>query len=468
MHRADIINLLAAAVTAAGAMSGLPAAAQEVLSGRGLPETATVGRSAAISVQAGQGRVVVLPGAASNVYVADPKIAEVRPASATSLFVFGTGVGNTTLAALDASGSLITQLTITVTPNAAASAAAGSAIQRSVGGISARTTPTPAGVGLTGNAATPDAANRAFGLTRQYLPPTQTVQNNLRVQAATQVSLQVSIAEVSRDVTRELGVRWQSLGGVAGRYAVGFANPLSLLSVANTPVLTSTIKGTSVQNIVAALAQDNLARMLAEPNLTALSGETASFLVGGEFPIPVAQDNNSVSVSFKQYGISLAFVPTVLAENRINLHVRTEVSALTTQGAVTLSNSNNAISIPAITVRRADTTLELGSGQSFAIAGLLQDSVSQQDVSVPWLGEIPVLGALFRSTSFLHNKSELVIMVTPTVVRPVDDRSRLHLPGETYLPPDDVQRNLLLRQQEQRPPAVSVNAADRLRGFILQ
>ncbi len=427
-----------------------------------------VGRSGSITVQSGQGRVVTLSGAAANIYVADPKVAEVRPASANSLFVFGTGVGATTLAALDSAGNLVAQLQITVIPSGAIAAAASGAIRRTIPGLSARTMATPGGVGLSGLAETPDQANRAMGLARQYVPTTQTVQNDLHVSSGTQVSLQVTIAEMQRDVTRELGVNWQSLGGVVGRYAVGFANPVSLLTTAGVSTLATTIKGTSIQNIIETLAQDNLARMLAEPNLTAMSGETASFLVGGEFPIPVAQQNNAITVAFKPYGISLAFIPTVLDDGRINLHVRTEVSALTTNGAVTLSSSNNAISIPAITVRRADTTVELGSGQSFAIAGLLQDTVTQQDVSVPWLGEIPVLGTLFRSTSFLHNKSELVIVVTPTVATPVNDRSRLHVPGENYLPPSDAQRDLLLHQAERRAAPIPIKAPGNLNGFVLE
>lgn len=456
----------------AWAVTGAPATAQD-MSPMTLErnESAPVGRSGSVTLQAGQGRVVTLSGPAANIYVADPKIAEVRPASANSLFVFGTGIGTTTLAALDASGALVTQLQINITANGAAAAGVNTAIRRSVPGLAARSTATPGGVGLGGTAATPDEANRALSLSRQYVPAAQTVQNNLQVRAGTQVSLQVTIAEVARNVTRELGVNWAALGTVAGRYAVGFSNPITLLnSTGVATVAGSGITGTTtIGGVIEALAQDNLARMLAEPNLTAMSGETASFLVGGEFPIPISQQNNAITVAFKQYGISLAFVPTVLDSGRINLHVRTEVSALTTEGAVSLSSANNAISIPAITVRRADTTVELGSGQSFAIAGLLQDTTSQQDVSVPWLGEIPILGTLFRSTSFLHNKSELVILVTPSIVQPVDDRSRLHVPGEDYLPPSDLQRNLLLQQTAKRVVPVPVNVpSGSLNGFLLQ
>ena len=429
-----------------------------------------VGRSGSITVEAGHGRVITLAGDAANVYVADPKIAEVRPASANSLFIFGIGVGGTTLAALDSSGALVTQLQIAVLPSGTASTAVSSALKRATPNVSAHLTPNPAGLALGGSAATPEDANRAFTISRQYVTKDQTVQNNLGVRSGTQVSLQVTIAEMSRQVTRELGVSWQDLGGEIGRYGVLFANPINfLVSTGITGAALQSVKNTSLNNIIEALAQDNLAHMLAQPNLTAMSGEPASFLVGGEFPIPIADTNNTITVTFKQYGISLGFVPTVLDNGRINLHVRTEVSALTNAGAVALGSTNLSIQIPALTVRRADTTVELGSGQSFAIAGLLQDTVTQQNNSVPYIGEVPVLGALFRSTSFLHNKSELVIMVTPVVVSPVDDRSRLHLPGDTYAPPNDAQRNLLTHEAEKRDPLTQIRQPiGGLNGFTLQ
>ena len=176
-------------------------------------------------------------------------------------------------------------------------------------------------------------------------------------------------------------------------------------------------KTLDINNVIDALAQDQLVHVLAEPNLTAMRGETASFLVGGEFPIPVAQFGDTISIEFKQYGISLAFVPTVLTDGRISLHVRPEVSQLTSQGAITLGvGSNSTIQIPALQVRRADTTVELGSGQSFAIAGLMQDVTNLTGNGVPFLGDVPILGALFRSDNFQRNETELVIMVTPYLV----------------------------------------------------
>lgn len=428
------------------------------------------GRSGNVTLEAGHGRVITLPGDAANVYVADPKVAEVRPASANSLFVFGTGVGATTLAALDANGTLLTQIQIAVLPSQTVANGAASAIRDAGGGVSAKVSQSPSGVAVRGTAASPDAANRALTASRGFVPQPGTVLNELTVKGGIQVALQVSIAEMSRSVTRELGVNWSALGTV-GKYAIGFgtSNPLLVGQGITSLTQSYTNTGASISNVLAALAQDNLVRVLAQPNLTAISGETASFLVGGEFPIPVADTNNTITVAFKQYGISLAFVPTVLDSGRVNIHVRTEISALSQAGAVSLGGGNSAISIPALTVTRADTTVELGSGQSFAIAGLLQDQVTQNDNAVPWLGEVPVLGTLFRSTSFQHNKSELVIIVTPVIAAPVNDRSVLRLPGDTYVPPDDVQRNVRLHQAEARPPLIEARApGTTLQGFQLQ
>ena len=180
--------------------------------------------------------------------------------------------------------------------------------------------------------------------------------------------------------------------------------------------------------------KDGLVTILAEPNLTALSGETASFLAGGEFPIPVSQSLGAVTIEYKQYGVGLAFTPIVLADGRISMRVRPEVSELSNEGAVKL----NDFVVPALTTRRAETTVELGSGQSFMIAGLLRNSNTNDINKAPFLGDLPILGALFRSTSFSRSETELVIIVTPYLVRPVS--GQLALPTDGYRAPSDAQR----------------------------
>jgi pilus assembly protein CpaC len=201
-----------------------------------------------------------------------------------------------------------------------------------------------------------------------------------------------------------------------------------------------------------------------------MSGETASFLVGGEFPIPVAQQNNQVSIEFKQYGVSLAFVPTVLSGGRINLKVRPEVSALTNLGAVSLGVGNSSIQVPALTVRRAETTVELASGESFAIAGLLQDNTSLGNSGLPGVGELPILGMLFRSDAFQRNETELVIVITPYLVNGSTGPDQLKLPTDNWKPPSDLERLLLLRQSARgaAPPGTAGQRIPGDAGFVVR
>lgn len=433
-------------------------------------ETVDQGRRAPLVLEAGLGRVVNLPGAIANVFVADPRIAEVRPASPNTLFVFGAAPGRTTLAAMDSAGRVVAQYQVTVRPAAFNAAEAGSTISRAMPGSGIRVEAVPNGLAVSGRVATPADAARVMELARPFLAEKQTVTNRLTVASSTQISLRVRIAEMSRSVSRELGINWTSLQSLGKYAAVGLAtsNPVTA-AVATPTVLAGAYvdRNFGLSAIIDALAQDNLVHLLAEPNLTTMSGEPASFLVGGEFPIPVAEQNNTISLVFKQYGVNLSFVPTVMSDDRINIHVRPEVSQLTNQGAVQISAGNNSISIPALTVRRADTTVEVGSGDSFAIAGLLQETVTHGNSAVPWLGEIPILGALFRSDSFQRNESELVIIVTPYIVRPVSDPTALRQPDDTYTPPNDLERILLLRQSGQaslvRPTRISGAA-----GWIVQ
>ncbi len=405
---------------------------------------------ATIALTSGAGRVISLGRAAASVFTADPKVADVRPASPTSLFVLGVAPGETTIAALDQAGHPIAQYRVIVTPSAFGPDAAAAMIARLMPGAQVTLSAVPDGLVVAGTVATAADAAEIMALVHGYVDAKQTVHDELTVLGDIQVSLQVRIAEMSRSITRELGVNWQALGSTGGKITANFMAPsaLAFLNTAeNTFNLTYQSGHTNVNAIIDALAQDQLARMLAEPNLTAMSGQTASFLVGGEFPIPIAMQNGSISVQFQPYGVSLSFIPTVLADNRISLRVRPEVSELTTQGAVQLSEGNSTIQIPALLVRRTETTVELGSGQSFAIAGLLQDQATQIDQGLPGLNEVPILGALFNSDSFQHNETELVIVVTPYIVRPVNHPSALRLPTDGWSPPSDLERILFHRQQ---------------------
>lgn len=407
------------------------------------PAPAKVARER-VTFEAGSGRLVTLSAPAANVFVADPKVADVRPGSATSLFVFGLAAGRTTIAALDDDGKPVAEFDVTVRASSFNANAAEAAVNALMPGLGLRVQAQPKGLLISGSLNSPQDAARANAVVRSFLTDNQTLEDQIGVtQQSVQVQLRVRIAEMSRSVTRGLGVNWQAIGKLA---AVSLLNPLRQAS--DVAFGRASIGSSDANAFIDALATDNLARILAEPNLVAMSGQTASFLAGGEFPIPVAgtagtaTTGPSVTVEYKKYGVQLSFLPTVLADGRINLKVAPEVSQLSSQGAVTMS----AITVPALVTRRAETTVELGSGESFAIAGLLQQGSNQADAGLPGIGDVPVLGALFRSDRFQRNETELVIIVTPYVVHPAAKPDALHLPGEDFRPPSDLERILALRQ----------------------
>jgi pilus assembly protein CpaC len=283
----------------------------------------------------------------------------------------------------------------------------------------------------------------------RYLGENETLINRLVVAAPTQVNLRVRVAEVSREVTKLFGINWEGIFS-PGDFLFGLATGRAFSSGGGFPFLRATDAGgvgnsffgnytsgdVSVNGIIDALEREGLVNVLAEPNLTALSGETASFLAGGEFPVPVGQDDdNSITIQFKEFGVSLAFTPTVLNAGRISMRVRPEVSDLSEKGAIKLDD----LVIPALSTRRAETTVELGSGQSFAIGGLISNSTRNNLDKVPGLGDLPVLGPLFRSTRFQRSESELVIIVTPYLVAPVGG-AQLATPRDGLEDPSDLQR----------------------------
>jgi pilus assembly protein CpaC len=434
-----------------------------------------------MTLEAGTGRVLLLSAPAASLFAAAPRIAEMRPASPTSVFVFGVAPGRTTLAAMDAVGAPLVQWEVTVRPSAFLLSDLQSALRRSFpGNRSLRVQAGHGGIVLSGSMSAPADAERAQALIRSRRENERVpIDNRIAVTGVTQVNLRVRVAEVSREVTRQLGVNWQALGTIGGigtavggpaglafeTFSLAFdrTNPSDRLGVG---FRTGNAALRDINAIIDALAQDRLVSILAEPNLTATSGETASFLAGGEFPIPVSQRENQVTIEFKQFGVGLAFVPTVLSDGRISFRIRSEVSELSDQGAVRLlAGNSNAITVPALTVRRAETTVELGSGQAFAIAGLLQDSSRQAGRALPFAGEVPILGALFRSDRFQRNETELVIVITPHLVRPAESPRAVAAPTDGFVPPNDVERILLLRQTGAAAPPARTLAGDP--GFVL-
>jgi pilus assembly protein CpaC len=402
-----------------------------------------------LTIESGSGQVIELRSAATNVFVADPKVAEVRPASPTSLFVFGVGAGQTTVAAMDTAGHLVAQYEVTVHPSPFGATEAQAAILRLMPGSRVRAQAQIKGMMLSGRVNSPAEAAQAMAIAHGYLGENQVVDNQLSVQSNMQVTLRVRIAEVSRTVVQNLGINWGALGNIGRIGTIVPALALVTGAVGTSASAAAPVAaglGAGFSGVIDALAQDSLAHILAEPNLTVISGQSASFQVGGEFPIPVGQQNGQISIEFKQFGVMLSFLPTVLSDGRINVHVKPEVSDLDYTNGIQLGSGNTTFKVPGLKTRRAESTVELGSGQSFAIAGLLQDNVSDAVNGLPYLKDVPVLGALFRSDAFNRQETELVILVTPFVVKPASDEALLHLPTDGFTPPTDLERILLTRQ----------------------
>lgn len=388
-----------------------------------------------ISVEIGKAHALELTVPATTVFVVNPDIADVQANDPRRVMVFGRKAG-TTAVYVTQQGGRVQAYTIDVVRDVAQVEAALRVVAPTAG-ISVMGAPN--GITVTGLAATPREAETLKAVAQLFVGEKDVLDFKVGVSGGTQVNLQVRIAEVSRSVSRSFGFNWNAIfnnGSVAIGLLTGRA-PLSdtLGDFSRNPSTDQlgTIGlgyqggSTNVSALVDALQAQGLVTMLAEPNLTATSGETASFLAGGEFPVPVAQSRDQVTVEWKKFGVSLDFTPTVLDAGRISIKVRPEVSQLSDNGAVTLNN----IKVPSIAVRRAETTVELASGQSFAIAGLFQDGTSSSVRRFPGLGDLPILGALFRSTSFKRDKSELVIIVTPYIVRPTS-------PASLRAPTDDV------------------------------
>ncbi|MGH6876019.1 MAG: type II and III secretion system protein family protein, partial [Rhizomicrobium sp.] len=306
-----------------------------------------------------------------------------------------------------------------------------------------------------------------------------------------QVLIKVRVSEIERNIAKQLGINVSSAFSAAGvPIALATSNPFGLgqvLSQASGGQIGSI--GTNplapgpnnVQGILNALDQVGLDHTLAEPNLVAVSGETAKFLAGGEFPVPVSRDlYGNVTVEFKTYGVALAFTPVVLSENRISLQVSTEVSELTNEGAFVQSATTAigptgqpqnvaSLTIPALAVRRAETTVELPSGGSFAIAGLLQHTTKEDIDAFPGLKDMPVLGALFRSRDFQNNETELVIMVSAYLVDPTHE-TKLAAPTDGFIPATDPQQDFLgkMNTTYRNDPHGLKSAADGKAGFIVE
>jgi pilus assembly protein CpaC len=414
-----------------------------------------------LSLTVDHGESLILSGPASSVFIANPDIADIQVMSPTQVMIFGKRTGETTFMATDSKGHTLAQRTVVVSQDLAALR---DDLDAAIPGNHIHAKAVPGGIVLTGEATDPTAVADAYKIAMRYMPPGGDIINRVQISGSNQVQIRVRFAEVQRSIDNTLGFNWQNLGTLGGPFSFGFAtgatgigNGTGLLSSrpANTTLsLPNDVLGASlnvnhlnIDGVIDALTQDGLITILAEPNLTAMSGETANFLAGGEFPIPIPQGNGTISIEFKSYGISLAFTPTLLAGNHISLHVRPEVSELTQTGAIVIGG----VTVPALTTRKAETTVEVASGESFAIAGLLDNNQAQTVNKFPILGDMPVLGPLFRDDHFVNGQTELVVIITPYIVKPTGQR--LTAPTDGLAPPTETERLLKLRYSGGDPAA---------------
>ena len=410
-----------------------------------------------VGIVQGGGRLITLPAPVANVFVADPTIAAVRPASPDKLFVFGKTPGITTLVATDAHGNTVARLTISVSPSRYGAVRIESASRKVSPGSDVRVTPETGGVVVRGTVNTPAEDYKLMQEAKISAGKAGKVINETEVVEPQQVAVKVRIASMARTVTQQLGINWQTIGnGISiGKFLFNFstvgnliASAASTTGAATAPLAgsyTTTFPGNNLDAILNALDTDNLAHILAEPTLTALSGQTASFIDGGSFPVPVPGQNGTVTVEYQNYGVQLQFKPVVLNDGDIALSVSPTVSSPSTQNAFQINVAGESLVVPSLVEQAASTTVVMGSGQTLAIAGLLYNTSNQTDTAVPGLGQIPVLGSAFRSDSYERQQQELVVLVTPYIVQPVNNANKLHTPIDHWRPPNQLQRIFLFQ-----------------------
>ncbi|NVE94746.1 type II and III secretion system protein family protein [Altererythrobacter lutimaris] len=466
-----------------------------------------------IVISIGRGELVTVPGSMADVFIANDAVADVQVKSQRQLYVFGKAGGQTTIYASNARGDVIWSANIRVGNNIDSVdqmlALAMPEAQVAVSTMGSNT------VLLTGTVAAPEDAAEAERLVSAFLGQDTNVISRLKMATPLQVNLQVRFAEVSRTLVREIGSNLStrdSSGGflfgvqrgngpvIGGAGTAGlpildasaqFGLPAGSISLPFDPSTGEFVTGGTTYDFTSSPAQTavqaagrlfgldvgaafdlserlGLVTTLSAPNLTALSGETADFLAGGEFPIPISQGLGTTAIEYRNFGVSLSYTPTVLSNGRISIRVRPEVSELSTQGAVVI----NGFQIPSLTIRRAETTVELGSGQSFMIAGLMSNNAQNSIDKAPGLGDVPILGNLFRSRSFRRGETELVIVVTPYLVEPVNARD-IKLPTDGFNAADEAQQFLGFRendgvsgQERPSPEAVDKDAPDPTIGSI--
>ena len=371
-----------------------------------------------------------------DLVVGDPDIADAMPLTDRTFYVHGKKPGMTAISAYDASRTLVGVFEVEVGYN---TNRLSQELRKRLPGSRIEVSSINGRIMLGGTVTDAGAAERAMMFARQFGPD---VINSMTISQPQQVMLEVRFLEVSRNNGKALGVQWDVVSK-----SLNFKTGPAMAATAAAPfgsflghILNG---GTKADALVQALEDKGLARRLAEPNLVATSGQSASFLAGGEYPFPVAGALGATTVEFKRYGVQLKFTPVVMTDGVINLTIEPEVSQIDTTSSVATA----AGLVPALVVRRASTQIELKDGQSFAIAGLMQNTLSDNTRQLPWLGDVPILGALFKSTAFTKNETELAIIVTPHLVRPARPGQRLRTPLDASGPVNDPERFLLGKKE---------------------
>ncbi len=454
VRRCPLIAVLATALAAAIIPNLLILQAE---AGARIINLSAENRVARLAIVVGTSETLRISLPFSEIVVGDPETADVNPLTDRTLYVLGRKLGMTNVALFDEHKQLVGVIDVEVTHNLEGLR---TALRQSVRGANINVRSINGRVLLQGLVPSAPAAEKAMSLAHDFAG--DEVTNSLTIADNQQVNLEVRILEVNRTAGKELGINWNltdhNFGAATGSSIIGGATQPGV-PVPGTGALSAALPfGSFIANIlsngitpdvlITALEQKKLARRLAEPNLTALSGQRASFLAGGEFPIPVSQQNGEVTVEFKQFGVRLDFLPVVLDDGLINLQIQPEVSEIDQSASIKVSSLS--VQIPGLSVRRASTSVELRDGQSFAIAGLLQSVNAKTADQIPWLGDVPVLGTLFRSSAFQKKESDLVIIVTPRLTRPVGTREQLATPFDGVLSSNEPEFFLLGKQEVSR------------------
>ena len=439
-----------------------------------------------ITLPVGKTRLINLPVDASTVLTANPEIIDLAVESPRKVFLIAQAVGDTNVFFLDSEGRVVLRLEVRVEVDMTALR---KALAEILPNETIKVTAVNTDIVLTGTVRSPKASEDARRIARRFVAEDENVVNMLSVLGGQQVFLQVRVAEVKREIVKQLGI---DLTGIFTRTEnVGFSFATSVptgtdFTVATVSPFLDTAAGRSsflldigphsLTTVIKALESEGLVKNLAEPTLTAISGETATLVAGGEFPILVpGAEPGTFTIEYKPFGIGLNFTPVVLESGRISLKVSTEVSALATGAGsgvleIELGTTGTTAIIPALTLRRAETTVELPSGGSLVIAGLLQDDVVNTVTGIPGLMNLPILGALFRSQEFQRKETELIIIVTAYLVEPVAERA-LALPTDGFAPASDVDMYLLGRlhkvyvKPDLEPPAGQIEGPV---GYIME